>query len=298
MIESKLALDHFMAAKVTTLPIIDEILTQQSVDLKLQSAMRYSLGDEGKFFRASLVLASGELYGISHDRMVSVAAVAEMVHAYSLVHDDLPAMDNADQRRGKPSCWKKYDEATAILTGDALLTLAFEVLTNPAYIPDAKISVQLVRSLSQAIGPNGMIAGQMMDLFDFQGNQGPVDLSAVEQLQLLKTGRLIQFCCQAGAIFGGAIDAEHKDLSEYGKYLGLIFQMTDDLLDLIGKSEDIGKPTNQTPAQLNFVNLLGEFNTRKLLHELQLKASASLHHFGKKAFALQAIVDWTVQRKF
>lgn len=152
--------------------------------------------------------------------------------------------------------------------------------------------------MAQAVGANGMIAGQMIDLFDFQGIQGPVDLSVVEQLQLLKTGRLIQFCCQAGAIVAQGVPAEHQDLLNYGKYLGLIFQITDDLLDVMGKPEEIGKPTHQTPSQLNFVNILGEFNTRKMLHELQVKATGCLHHFGLKAVALQAIVDWTIQRKF
>lgn len=298
MIESNSAPANFLAAKVATLPIIESVLAKQNEDKKLRDALEYTLGDEGKFFRASLVLASGEIFNLAHDTMAPIAAAVEMVHAYSLVHDDLPAMDNADIRRGKPSCWSKFDEATAILTGDALLTMAFEIITDEQYIADVAISSKLVNSLAKAIGANGMIAGQMIDLFDFQGLQGPIDLSIVEKLQYLKTGRLIQFCCQAGAIVGKAVPEEHQDLINYGKSLGLIFQITDDLLDALGKPEEIGKPINKTDSKLNFVHILGEFSTRKMLNELQVKATGCLHHFDYKAQALQSILDWTIQRKF
>src|SRR5690606_18789872 len=201
--------------------------------------------------RPFMVLESARVFGVDQGRARRVAAAAEFVHCYSLVHDDLPAMDDADTRRGKPSLHKAYDEATAILAGDALLTIAFEILSDPETHEDPRVRIELVANLAGAIGMHGMVGGQMLDLI---GEKQEFDVGTISRLQRMKTGKLIAFCCEAGAILGKANPAHRQPLRNYAHDLGLAFQVTDDLLDMEGRAEEIGKPTGQDGEKATFVS--------------------------------------------
>lgn len=288
--------DFFLSTKLRVYPCVQEVLTQQKESNTLQEAMSYAVGDEGKFFRASLVLASGELFDVAPKALDYVAASVELIHGYSLIHDDLPAMDNADLRRGKPSCWKKFDEATAILAGDALLTLAFETLTDKPITDDPAVQLELVKCLSACCGPRGMVAGQMMDIKADLKSSDKLELSFIEKLQQLKTGELIRFCCESGAILANATEEDRLALRSYAQALGLIFQITDDLLDHSGQPDAIGKPTQQDTKKLNIISVLGEYATRRMLNDLQVKAQGYLRRFDDRADTLMSIIDWTAMR--
>ena len=208
-------------------------------------AMRYASLGGGKRLRPFLVMTTARLFRVSESAALRVAAAVEMVHCYSLVHDDLPAMDNDDLRRGRPSCHKQFDEATAILAGDALLTRAFEVLANPATHADPQVRCTLVSDLAQAAGAHGMIGGQMIDLL-VERQLAPLpapDVAAITRMHQMKTGRLIGFSCTAGASLGKAPAQLRQALSAYAHDLGLVFQIVDDILDVEGRSEErrVGK---------------------------------------------------------
>ncbi len=221
---------------------------------KLAQAMRYAVLGGGKRFRAYLAVTTAELYGVPRSQSVAAASAIELVHAYSLVHDDLPAMDDSDLRRGKPSCHVKFDEATAILVGDALMPLAFQIISHPNTHPDGNIRSLLVEKLAASIGPKGMALGQMMDL----GLEGDTTSSAnLIGLEQLKTGELIACSCEMGAILGGGSLQDRKYLRQYGLKLGLAFQIIDDILDARGSSEILGKPTGQDHKKVTFVSLMG-----------------------------------------
>ncbi len=220
----------------------------------LFDAMRYAVLSGGKRLRPFMVMEGARVFGVDQARARRVAAAVEMIHSYSLVHDDLPAMDNSDLRRGKPSLHKAYDEATAILAGDALLTLAFEVLADPETHEDPRVRVELMGNLAGAIGMHGMVGGQMLDII---GEKQEFDVGTISRLQRLKTGKLIAFCVEAGAILGKANPAHRQSLRNYAHDLGLAFQVTDDLLDLEGKPEETGKPSGQDAKKSTFVSTMG-----------------------------------------
>lgn len=232
----------------TLLPVTD------SVEAKLFDAMRYAVLNGGKRLRPFMVLESARVFGVDQGRARRVAAAAEMVHCYSLAHDDLPALDDSDLRRGKPSLHKAYDEATAILAGDALLSLAFEVISDVETHEDPRVRVELVQLLAGAVGMNGMIGGQMLDLI---GEEQEFDVGTISRLQRLKTGKLIAFCCEAGAILGRANPAHRQSLRNYAHDLGLAFQVTDDLLDVISTQEEAGKPVGKDGKKSTFVTTMG-----------------------------------------
>jgi farnesyl diphosphate synthase len=219
-------------------------------------AMRYAALGGGKRLRPFLVIESARLFGVPEQQSVRAGAALEMVHGYSLVHDDLPAMDDSDLRHGKPSVHKAFDEAIAILAGDGLLTLAFGVLADPETHPDGAVRAALVAALARAAGTAGMVGGQMIDISP--GRAG-LDLDGITRLQRLKTGALITFGCEAGAILGAAPEAERRALVDYAGDLGLAFQIVDDLLDAEGTAEELGKPTGQDAAlgKATFVGQLG-----------------------------------------
>src|ERR1700733_15291232 len=256
---------------------------------RLIDAMRYSSLGGGKRFRPFLVAESAALFGVPRQRALMAGAALECVHCYSLVHDDLPAMDNDDLRRGQPTAHRAFDEATAILSGDGLLTLAFDILSRTDTHPDAGVRVELVNSLARAAGLGGMVGGQMLDLAAegrFAGNVPlKLDESSILTLQAMKTGALLRFACTAGGILGSADAAQRKALERYGSAVGKAFQIADDLLDLEGDPALVGKQTGKdaVAGKATIVGILGAPGARARLKELVAEAEDALAPFGKSA---------------
>ncbi len=253
---------------------------------RLGAAMRHALLTGGKRFRPFLVIESAALFDIPAAQAVNAAAAIECIHCYSLVHDDLPSMDNDDVRRGQPTLHKAYDEWTAILAGDALLTLAFEILAASDTHPEARVRAELVSEVAKAAGARGMVKGQMLDLAaEKRGEPAKPTVTQVRELQGLKTGALIACACEAGAILAQASAAERAALRKYGEQLGLAFQIADDLLDAEGDETTVGKATGKdsTAGKATLIGLLGISQARALLAEAEGKAIVALCPFGAKA---------------
>jgi farnesyl diphosphate synthase len=268
----------------------------ETAEAKLIEAMRYAVLNGGKRMRAFLVLETAKLFGVNKTCAARVAAAVEMLHAYSLVHDDLPAMDDDDLRRGQPSCHKKFDEATAILAGDALQTRAFEVLAEPDTHDDAEARAELVLALAAASGMRGMVGGQMIDMAsEGKSLSGP----EITRLQALKTGRLIQFAAEAGAILGRASAQQRHAIAAYGRELGGAFQIYDDVLDETASAEELGKTAGKDLAQgkATMVAVLGLERARAQAEHLAEQAAGHLESFGERAELLQALARFTVTRK-
>ncbi|HEY5597311.1 MAG TPA: farnesyl diphosphate synthase [Kiloniellales bacterium] len=259
-------------------------------------AMRYSALSSGKRLRPFLAVESAALFDVPPEAALDCAAALEMVHCYSLIHDDLPAMDDSDLRRGRATLHKAFDEATAILAGDGLLTEAFAVLADARCHPDAAVRVALVAGLAAASGAAGMVGGQMIDL---SAERARLDLEGITALQSLKTGALIAFSCDAGAILGGADAAARAALRDYARDLGLAFQIADDLLDAESTPEQLGKPTGQDDAagKATFLGLLGADGARRKARALVTRACARLEIFGKKADVLQQTAHFVIARR-
>jgi farnesyl diphosphate synthase len=262
---------------------------------RLHEAMRYATQGGGKRLRPFLTVASAELFDVPRVRSLRVGAAIELIHGYSLVHDDLPAMDDAVTRRGRPSCHRQYDEATAILAGDALQSLAFETLVDPATHPDAGVRCALVAGLAAAAGPYGMCGGQMRDLL---AEGKALDLEQILELQRLKTGALIGFACEAGAILGGGSEPARRALLGYAADLGLAFQIQDDLLDVTGDADVTGKDLRRDAAagKATAVALLGIEESRRRLQELRRGALAHLQRLGSHTAVLRAVFDFVISR--
>jgi len=263
---------------------------------RVLEAMRYAALDGGKRFRPFLVMASADIWETPRTQSVRTAAALEMVHCYSLIHDDLPAMDDADLRRGRPSVHKAFDEAVAILAGDGLLTLAFEVLAEPQTHPDAQVRLRLILELARASGCEGMVGGQMIDL---SPERDGLDLAGVAELQALKTGALIRYGARAGAILGRATPEEEAALDAYAADLGLVFQIADDLLDVTATTESLGKPANQDEgnAKATFVRLLGLDGARHEAARITDRAIAALDRFGAAAEPLRHAARFALERR-
>lgn len=265
---------------------------------RLVESMRYATMNGGKRLRACLVLAASRLSagGRLPDGALHVAAAVECLHAYSLVHDDLPAMDDSDTRRGNPACHIAFDEATAILAGDALQTLAFGILADPLTSGDAAVRGRLVAALATAAGAEGMAGGQMLDL---EAESGTPTLDQVRQMQAMKTGALIQFSAVAGGIHGGASAQLEAALNDYARDLGLAFQIADDLLDYDGDAATLGKPAGQDAARGkgSFVVLMGLDAARQTASELIAAAEAALAPWGEAAEDLRAIARFAIERR-
>ena len=276
---------------------LEELLPESNgPEARVLEAMRYATLGGGKRLRPFLTMQSGQLFGIDDETMLRVATAVECVHVYSLIHDDLPAMDDDDLRRGKPTVHKQYDDATAILAGDALLTLAFEILSDDETHPDPYVRCQLVSSMAKAIGPRGMVAGQMIDLVT--ENQNP-DIGTVTRLQRLKTGELIAFACKTGAIIGRASKEARHALEGYAHDLGLAFQMVDDLLDVEGDEAEAGKALRKDAARgkATFVEILGAERARAQAELLAGQASRHLDLFDEKADLLRALTEFVMNRQ-
>jgi farnesyl diphosphate synthase len=266
------------------------------VPTRLTEAMRYAVLGGGKRLRPFLVLESARLCGMTDEAALNAGAALECIHCYSLVHDDLPAMDDDDMRRGRPTVHKAYDEATAILAGDALLTLAFEILADPVTHPDPAIRSALALGLARASGRAGMAGGQMLDLMAPGGNPSEAD---IQRLQAMKTGALILFACEAGAVLADAGPVQRQALRDYGTALGLAFQLADDLLDVNGDAAVVGKAVakDADAGKATLVGLIGEDAARKRLAEYQGRALSALAPFGAGADMLAAAADFVANRK-
>ena len=262
---------------------------------RLFAAMRHAVIGGGKRMRPLLVVAACDLFHVDRERALRVAIAIEAVHCYSLIHDDLPCMDDDDLRRGKPTVHKAFDEATAVLAGDSLHALAFEVLADEATHEDPFVRSELVLELARASGPSGMAGGQMMDL---AAESQIFDLAATTRLQQLKTGALISFCLDAGAIMGRVGDAQRTKLRGYAHDLGLAFQIADDLLDVEGSSAKTGKAVQKDAAagKATFVSLLGVERARTQAEMLIDQAIGHLHSFGTEADLLRAIARFAIER--
>ena len=297
-----LAADEFPAALTEAARLTDMVLGKllavpEGPEARVVEAMRYSALAPGKRLRPFLALASAQLFSVARRSALQAAVAVELVHAYSLVHDDLPAMDDSDLRRGRPTCHKQFDDATAVLAGDGLLTYAFEVLAQPDTHGDPAVRCELVTALAQAAGAAGMVGGQMIDLL--AENDPTLDIGAITRLQRLKTGALIAFSCEAGAILGKAGAEQRLALRGYAHYLGLAFQIADDLLDIEGSAAETGKPVGSDAAagKATFVSILGVERARAQAVHLVRQAVSHLDLFEKKADLLRQAAHFVINRR-
>ncbi len=262
---------------------------------RLYEAMRHAAIGGGKRLRPLLIRAAADLFHVDRVPALRAGLAIECIHVYSLIHDDMPCMDDDDLRRGKPTVHKAFDEATAVLAGDSLHALAFEVLADPETHADPFVRVELLGELAKAAGPSGMAGGQMMDL---EAETADFDLAAVTRLQQLKTGALIGFCLEAGAILGRVPPDGRKPLRAYARDLGLAFQIADDLLDVEGVEENTGKAVGKDAAagKETFVSLLGVERARQQAGILVDQAIGHLAGFGAEASLLRSIARYVVER--
>lgn len=262
---------------------------------RLMVAMRHGVLNGGKRLRPFLVMESAALFSADGEAALRVAAALECVHCYSLIHDDLPAMDDDDLRRGQPTVHKAFDEATAILAGDALLTLAFDIIAGEATVLPAERRAALVLALARAAGAGGMVGGQTLDL---EAERTSPDEAGIIRLQAMKTGALIRFACEAGAIIAGAPAEDRERLAEYGSAVGLAFQLADDLLDLTADASQMGKATGKDAAagKATLVALHGTNWARSQLHGLVEQAHTLLEPYGEQAALLKAAATFVATR--
>jgi farnesyl diphosphate synthase len=297
-VENNKALLEAMAATSRAVEkTLDSILrVPNGPEARVFEAMRYSVYAGGKRLRPLLVLASAELFGVEKPQALRVAAALECVHCYSLIHDDLPAMDDDDLRRGKPTLHKAFDEATAILAGDALLTIAFEILVDEKTHPDPYVRTELVAALAKASGGHGMVGGQMIDL---SAADHELDAQAIFRLQNMKTGALISFASEAGAIMAHASKQSRAHLQGYARDLGLAFQIADDLLDVEGDENEVGKAVgkDEDAGKATIVGLLGIDRARQQAQILSDQAIDHLAEFDDKAALLRAVAHFAINRR-
>ena len=284
--------------------LLSELLSEQVLPdeivrpKRLVDAMRYSSLGGGKRLRPFLVVASSAVFGVPREAALLAGAALECIHCYSLIHDDLPAMDNSDLRRGRPTLHKKTDDATAILAGDGLLTLAFDIITRDEIHRDPTVRLLLTRALARAAGIGGMVGGQILDLAGEGrfGDREPVD---VARLQQMKTGALLRFGCIAGALLGQASQKDYQALDDFGRALGEAFQIADDLLDVEGDAAALGKQTGQDAAlgKTTFVTQLGIDGAKQRVRDLLARGDAALSVFDARADVLRAAARFVAERK-
>jgi farnesyl diphosphate synthase len=297
-----------VAADIETL--LDKLQGSKTVDgelarpKRLLDAMRYASLGGGKRLRPFLVVESANLFGVPRRQALMVGAALECIHCYSLVHDDLPAMDNDEMRRGQPTVHRKFDEATAILAGDGLLTFAFDILAREETHPDAAIRVELVTALARGSGIGGMAGGQMLDLeaegrFAAYGKPLQHGETEILALQAMKTGALLRFACVAGGILGEAQGSKRDALDRYGTAIGKAFQIADDLLDVEGDPALLGKAAGKDAAagKATLVGIYGVAEARRKLDALVQEAEAALKPFGGTAGTLIACAKFIAERK-
>ena len=276
--------------------VLDELLEAgDGPEVRVVEAMRYSALNGGKRIRPFLVTASADLFNVDKPSALRAAAAIEMVHCYSLIHDDLPAMDDDDLRRGKAACHIEFDEATAILAGDALLTKAFEVLADDRTHGNSTVRAELILVLAKAAGDAGMVGGQMLDLV---AKDHALNMPEITRLQRMKTGALIAVSCEAGAIMGRASEKARHALHAYAHDIGLAFQIADDLLDVEGDEAEVGKKTGKDAAagKATFVSLLGRERARAQAGLLADQAAMPLDLFEEKGKLLRDLAYFVVSR--
>lgn len=290
-------LDEAISAAATAVEAMLEKYLPASAETEgqLVEAMRYAMFAGGKRLRPFLVMLTANLFGVPKERSLRVAAAVECIHCYSLIHDDLPAMDDDDMRRGKPTLHKAFDEATAVLAGDALQAMAFEILSDDKTHPEPNTRLELVRTLAHASGMHGMVGGQMIDL---TAEHAELEVGEITRLQQLKTGALIEWSAMAGAILGRASDHQRHLLLTYARDVGLAFQIADDLLDHEGAANDVGKATGKDAerGKATFVSLMGAERARKQASILVDQAMGAVDEFGDKALLLKALAQYMVER--
>lgn len=272
---------------------------KEGPEKRVMEAMEYAVSNGGKRLRPFLMCETAKLFDLSQEKVFEAALSLEMLHSYSLVHDDLPAMDNDDFRRGKPSCHKAFDEATAILAGDGLLTYAFEVLAKSSYSNDVK--VKLIELLSRGAGGyDGMVAGQMLDLYAENAKNEKNPLELISRIEEMKTGRLLQYTIDAGAVIGGATQEELTALRKYARGIGKAFQIADDILDVTGDEQKVGKTLHKDNKEnkLTFVSVCGLEKAKEMAFLLIDEAKESLKPFGAKANTLKDLADFIIERDY
>ncbi|MCY6383520.1 polyprenyl synthetase family protein [Hoeflea prorocentri] len=281
--------------------VLDTILTADVGEeeiarpANLLAAMRYGVLNGGKRMRPFLVMETAALLGADRSAAARVGAAIECLHCYSLIHDDLPAMDDDDMRRGQPTVHVAFDEATAILAGDTLLTLAFEIIASPQTQADGERRIELIYELTKASGIGGMAGGQALDL---AAETTPPDEAGIIRLQAMKTGALIRYSCEAGAILAGAAASDRERLRRFGEAIGLAFQLADDLLDVTGNADAVGKATGKDAAhgKATLVGLHGEQWAQKQLSGLVQEATQLLEPFGQSAQYLKLAARFIAER--
>lgn len=280
--------------------IEDEILLEvsrtETIDKTLLDAMRYSLTSGGKRLRPILLMAAADAVNGDGDKFVTIASAIEMIHTYSLIHDDLPAMDNDDYRRGKLTCHKVYGEAMAILAGDALQTLAYETILRQRGVTHAAI-LFVIDEITRAIGTNGMLGGQAIDLLS-EGKK--IDLETLKQMHIGKTGALFKAAIRCGAILSSATGVQLQSLTKYAELFGLAFQITDDILDVIGDEKIFGKPigSDERNNKSTYVTLTSLEEAKKLAEEAVIEALDTLKIFGNEADFLREIIKSLIKRTY
>ena len=284
------------AARLTDAALERLLVVPPGLEARVHDAMRYAVLAPGKRMRPFFVLAGANLFGVARRCALQVSAAIEMVHAYSMVHDDLPAMDNSDLRRGRPTCHRQFDEATAVLAGDGLLTTAFGVLADSDTHGDPAVRCELVSALAAAAGAAGMVGGQMIDLI---AEHQSLDIGAITRLQRMKTGALIAFSCEAGAILAKAPGEVRTALRGYAHDLGLAYQIADDLLDVEGSEAETGKPVGADAAagKATVVSILGIERARAQAELLIRQAVAHLDLFEQRAELFREAARFVIARR-
>ena len=278
--------------------MLDELLSvETSLAPRVTEAMRYSALAQGKRLRPFFVSESARILGADHQQALRVGSALECIHCYSLVHDDLPAMDDDDLRRGKPTCHIAYDEATAILAGDGLLTVAFEIIADPATHADGSVRAELTLELARAAGHNGMVGGQMLDLAAEQKHSH--DLDEIIAIQSLKTGELFRFSLEGGAILAQAGPEDRAAMRTFADRVGLAFQIADDILDIESSPEQLGKATQKDAdaGKATFIDLFGLDGAKQKARALADEACDLLAPYGDKAETLRDAARFIVERK-
>jgi len=276
---------------------LKNVFLRQNTNSYLIKPMKYSVFSGGKRLRSSIVVNTGKIFNINYRKLIIIGAAVECIHAYSLIHDDLPSMDNDDFRRGKPTTHKKFNEFTAILAGNSLLTLAFEILSSKDLNISEKYKNELIKTLSLSSGHLGLAGGQYYDL-TFEKKK--ISKNNIINMQKKKTGELFGFCCESVAIIKGVSLAKRKEFKEVGKDIGLLFQVVDDLIDYKGDSDIVGKPTgnDKKKGKATLINLLGYKNTLGFAKNLKNKIDKKIKKYGPKSNELLDSVDFVLKRKF
>ena len=276
---------------------LKSVFSKQDIYSKLIKPMKYGVFSGGKRFRSAIVVNTGKIFGINYKKLITIGAAVECIHSYSLIHDDLPSMDNDDLRRGKPSTHKKFNEFTAILAGNSLLTLAFEILSGKGLKLSQKIKTELIRTLSNCSGHSGLAGGQYSDL-TFENKK--ISRKNVIGMQKKKTGKLFGFCCESIAIINEEKIRKRKLLREIGIKIGLLFQIVDDLIDYKGDSSIVGKPTksDEKKGKATLINLLGYSETLNFAKNLKKKLDQQIKKYGIKANDLLESIEFILKREF